>query len=144
LAVSGHLFVYGTLLPDLAPESVRDLVGRLRPLGPASVPGRLYDLGPFPGVILADEAAGQVQGQVFELPDDPALLAALDRYEGFDPARPESSLFVRVGRPVAPAGGDAVPCWVYVYNGDAGAASLIEGGDYRRWLAAGQKSALSA
>jgi gamma-glutamylcyclotransferase (GGCT)/AIG2-like uncharacterized protein YtfP len=138
--VSGHLFVYGTLLPDLAPESVRELVGRLRPRGPASVPGRLCDLGPFPGAILSDEAATGVQGQVFELPDDPGLLAALDAYEGFDPRRPEASLFVRVGRTVTLADGGTVSCWVYVYNDNPGDAPLIEGGDYRRWLAARKMS----
>jgi gamma-glutamylcyclotransferase (GGCT)/AIG2-like uncharacterized protein YtfP len=141
--VSDHLFVYGTLLPDLGPESVRELVGRLRSLGAASVPGRLYDLGDFPGAVLSDEA-GRVQGQVFELPADPALLAALDAYEGFDPGRPETSLFVRVRHTVTLAVGGTVCCWVYAFNDNPGPAHLIEDGDYRRRLAARKMSALSA
>jgi gamma-glutamylcyclotransferase (GGCT)/AIG2-like uncharacterized protein YtfP len=137
--VSRHLFVYGTLLPDLPPDSLRERIVSLRALGTASVPGRLYDLGPFPAAVLGDEGEAQVWGQVFELPSDPALLAALDAYEGFDPCRPETSLFLRVLRSVTLAGGAVVSCWVYVYNGTPGDAPLIDGGDYRRWPAAGWK-----
>jgi gamma-glutamylcyclotransferase (GGCT)/AIG2-like uncharacterized protein YtfP len=141
--VSDHLFVYGTLLPDRARGAMRELIGQLRPLGTASLPGRLYDLGAFPGAVLSDEVVTRVQGQVFELPADPALLAALDAYEGFDPGRPEASLFVRAGRTVRLADGSTLSCWVYVYNDNPGDAPLIEGGDYRRWQAARKMSALS-
>src|SRR5206468_12951381 len=63
------LFPYTTLF--------RSLVAKLTPLGPATVSGRLYDLGPYPGMVL-DEAAARVHGELFALPDDPALLASLD------------------------------------------------------------------
>jgi gamma-glutamylcyclotransferase (GGCT)/AIG2-like uncharacterized protein YtfP len=138
-AMSRYLFVYGTLLPDLAPSSLRELVGQLRPIGPASTSGCLYDLGAFPGAIREDESETRVQGEVFELPADPDLLAILDAYEGFDPSNPGTSLFVRVRRSVTLAGGDAICCWVYVYNGDLGAAPPIAEGDYRRWLAMGRR-----
>src|SRR4051794_6778720 len=46
------LFVYGTLLPGQAPPAMRDLIARMSDLGPATVRGRLYDLGAYPGIIL--------------------------------------------------------------------------------------------
>jgi gamma-glutamylcyclotransferase (GGCT)/AIG2-like uncharacterized protein YtfP len=142
--VSRHLFVYGTLLPELAPESLRGLIGQLRSLGAASVPGTLCDLGAFPGAVLSDEAVLRVRGQVLELPADPVFLGILDGYEGFDPGRPEASLFVRVRRTVTLAAGNTLSCWIYAYNDNPGGAPLIEDGDYRCWLAARKKSALSA
>ncbi|MBI4584737.1 MAG: gamma-glutamylcyclotransferase [Planctomycetes bacterium] len=50
------LFVYGTLLPGLAPAGLLTLISRLRRLGAARVPGLLWDLGSYPCLII-DPAA---------------------------------------------------------------------------------------
>ncbi len=133
--MSGHLFLYGTLLPGLVRPPVAALVARLRPVGPASVPGRLYDLGPYPGLV--PDPAARVRGELSALPDDAALLAALDEYEGYDPADPSASLYRRVETVAALDDGRAVACWVYQYNGDVGRAVRIEDGDYREWCRMG-------
>jgi gamma-glutamylcyclotransferase (GGCT)/AIG2-like uncharacterized protein YtfP len=117
------LFVYGTLFPALAPSSIAAAVARLRSLGPATVPGRLYDLGPYPGLVADDES--RVVGELFAVPDG-KLLAALDEYEGRE--------FRRVSTMATMPSGDAVACWLYVYAGDVGRAAVIAGGDYRRWV----------
>ena len=52
-----RLFIYGTLLPGLVRPPLDALVARMTPLGPATVLGRLYDLGPYPGLVLDDDAA---------------------------------------------------------------------------------------
>lgn len=121
------LFVYGTLLPGLAPPAMRDLVGRMKPMGPASVRGSLYHLGAYPGLVL-DASGSVIHGQLLEVPDDPALWLRMDSYEGFSPTDADRSLFRRVRATVTLPAADAVISWVYVYNGQPDAASLIPTG----------------
>ena len=94
------LFAYGTLAPD-GPESA----GRGGWV-PDMLRGRLFDLGPYPALVDADDPeAGWVAGHVREA--DPAELAGnLDRYEGVD-----VGLYRRVR--ATTLGGRLV--WVYVY-----------------------------
>ena len=102
------LFAYGTLRDALQ----RDVVLRgapTREIGTATVPGVLYDLGNYPGLV--DGAPGErVPGVVVELADETAL-ARLDEYEDVG-----AGLFVRRRATVhLDADGD-VDAWVYVYN----------------------------
>ena len=46
------LFIYGTLHPDRTPREIATAARRLIPVGPATIRGRLYNLGEYPGVIL--------------------------------------------------------------------------------------------
>src|SRR5829696_6979985 len=121
------LFAYGTLQPGLAPTAMRDLVERFRPVGRATVRGKLYHLGAYPGLILEPDA-GLVHGQVLEMPDEPLLWRRLDSYEGFAPDAPERSLFRRVRCSARRADGTEVQCWTYVYNGDVRRAATIPSG----------------
>lgn len=111
---SGYLFVYGTLRPGHAPPGIATHVARLREVGHASVPGRTYDLGEYPGAVLDASSGTTIAGTVLALPDDPGVLAALDAYEGFDPGSPARSLFLRVRTPVTLADGQTLECWMYV------------------------------
>jgi gamma-glutamylcyclotransferase (GGCT)/AIG2-like uncharacterized protein YtfP len=78
--VERHVFVYGTLRRGEAND-----INRLRPapvfLGPARVAGTLYDLGPYPGVILG--GADRVQGEVYAI--TPELERQLDLIEEVAP-----------------------------------------------------------
>jgi gamma-glutamylcyclotransferase (GGCT)/AIG2-like uncharacterized protein YtfP len=112
-----HLFVYGTLHPDRAPAEIAHAVRHLRFIGPATMRGTRYDLGEYPGVIIIHpDREDQVHGTVFALPDDPAILAALDTYEDYSPSDPARSLFVRAQHAVTMADGSTLDCWVYLYN----------------------------
>jgi gamma-glutamylcyclotransferase (GGCT)/AIG2-like uncharacterized protein YtfP len=130
--MSRYLFVYGSLLPELAPPQIRSAMAGLRSLGPATTSGRLYDLGSHPGMVL-DSGTGCVHGQAFELHDPGKVFEELDAYEGYDPQRPNESLFVRVLRPVHLANHDEIAAWVYVYQGPVQQATLIPDGDYLAW-----------
>jgi gamma-glutamylcyclotransferase (GGCT)/AIG2-like uncharacterized protein YtfP len=110
------LFVYGTLHPDRAPLELAADVARFLPLGEGTIEGELHEAGGYPAVLVDDQYRGSVAGVVFELPDDAALLKRLDDYEGFYPANPEASLYVRRLLPVTSADGQRRDCWVYVYN----------------------------
>ena len=123
-----YLFVYGTLLKEVGHPMAEFLARRARHVDSAKTPGRLYDLGPYPGML--EPAGGQdwVQGELYELTETVATLAALDKYEslGTDPP-----LFVRQRGMVTLASGEAVSAWLYIYCGPMERARLIASGDYR-------------
>jgi gamma-glutamylcyclotransferase (GGCT)/AIG2-like uncharacterized protein YtfP len=129
-----HLFVYGTLLPELAPAAWRGPLSRCARVGRGSLPGRLYDLGDYPALVPEPSAPGRVVGQVLRLPEREGVLAELDGYEGFDPADPAGSLFLRLPHAVDVDDGTRLACWVYVYNRDPGGATPIPEGDFLSWL----------
>jgi gamma-glutamylcyclotransferase (GGCT)/AIG2-like uncharacterized protein YtfP len=128
--VSEYLFVYGTLRPGLAPAELEEPLGQLRGVGKGSAPGRLYDLGEYPGAALDRRCAARVIGEVFELPPDRMPLPALDAYEGFDQQDIGSSLFVRTDCQVTLEDGRQLKCWIYIYNRGVSSGTLIPSGDY--------------
>lgn len=128
MAGNESVFIYGTLLPGAAPREIADAAARLCFAGRASVRGYLYDLGRYPGAVLDSSTERRVHGAVFTLPEDPAVLRALDAYEEFDAAAPRLSQFVRVRAIATIAGGGQLECWIYVYNRDVRAARRIESG----------------
>ena len=127
--MSEYLFVCGTLRSAFAPPQVRPLLERMKLIGAATVPGRLYELGEYPGAVLAEDD-GTVVGELLELPADETLLHTLDHYEGIDESAPSKSLFVRTRCRAALPDGRNVEAWIYVYNQAVSAARLIESGDY--------------
>ena len=127
-----YLFLYGTLLADRAPDEVVWALKALRRLGPAYVPGRLYELGEYPGAVVDYSANTSIHGELLELPSDKAILDALDRYEEFDPSRPQKSLFIRKKAKIKLANGRNVEGWMYVYNRNPGNAPIIRGGNYSK------------
>ena len=109
-----HLFVYGTLMRG---QSNHDrFCADALTIEPAITTGRLYDLPMgFPAMVEADN--GQVFGEAMTFPDLRATLGAIDRLEGYQPASPESSLYIRVLRPVASAqSAVVVPAFCYVWR----------------------------
>ena len=110
------LFIYGTLHPDRAPAEIADVARRLKPIGPATIRGRLYDLGAYPGVVLGESAAETVAGELFAVPEAETL-SYLDAYEDFRPGDPANSLFLRVQTTATLSDSSQQSCWVYVYNG---------------------------
>jgi gamma-glutamylcyclotransferase (GGCT)/AIG2-like uncharacterized protein YtfP len=109
------LFIYGTLHPDRAPHEIAAAARSLKPIGPATIQARLYNLGEYPGAIL-DDTAPPIPGELFTVPDA-ATLSALDAYEDYRPNDPANSLFLRTKTTATLPDGSHSPCWVYVYNG---------------------------
>lgn len=77
-----YLFVYGTLRRGYA--RAHRLLGDARFVSKATVSGKLYDLGKYPGLRKTSRGDGRVGGEVYELAGSDAeqRLAILDRYEG--------------------------------------------------------------
>ena len=124
MPVPARVFVYGSLLPG---EMRHPVLESSRPLGPALIRGRLYDLGRYPALTAGP---GSVVGEVFEV--DGFTLRQLDRIEGWTPQVPGKALYRRQQETVRYlADGRHERVFVYRYNRKAG-GRLIGHGDYRR------------
>jgi len=122
--------LYGSLLRGLGAMQEIGVGDRLRFVGPCSIEGQLFDLGPYPGL---RRGTGFVIGEIYALLD-PEALHVLDRFEGFEPARRRKSLYLRERVPlIEPA---ATQAWVYFYNQIPDASQRIESGDWRAHLVA--------
>jgi gamma-glutamylcyclotransferase (GGCT)/AIG2-like uncharacterized protein YtfP len=129
--INPRLFVYGTLMAAAGHRMGARLARESRLLGPATIQGRLYDLGRYPGLVPSEDAGDAVHGEVVVLADPAASLRWLDAYEGIAPGREEQSEYERVERPVRLATGAAVIAWAYVYRSAVSAGRRVPGG---RWL----------
>lgn len=134
-----RLFVYGTLMSRAGGalgRAERERLGRESEiLGPATVPGHLYDLGRYPGLVERDqplEAAGDsaVHGEVTRLLDPMVTLAWLDAYEGIGSGR-ENDEYRRVEREATLADGTLTAVWLYLYTRPTKSLRRIAGG---RWI----------
>lgn len=126
--MSEYLFTYGTLRPGRAPAEINAVVAKLRVVGTGRIRGVLYDFGDYPGAVLLATTTAEIEGTIFELPDDAEILRQLDAYEEFDPGAPEASLFVRELHEVRLDSGGTLMGWIYVYNRDPAGAPIAAGG----------------
>jgi len=111
------IYVYGTLRPG-GTDTVK-------------VPGKLFNLGWFPGaMLLAPDAGSEFTAEIIEVDD--AGRKRLDSYEGYDESSPATSLYLRV---------PYLEGEIYVYNNSLSDYPLVEGQD---WLAAQKSKAGSA
>jgi gamma-glutamylcyclotransferase (GGCT)/AIG2-like uncharacterized protein YtfP len=113
------LFVYGTLRAGRAPRALAWL--EALPREPASAPGRLLDLGPYPGAVT--DARARVRGELVAVPA--GRLAELDAYEGS-----ADGPFARERCTARDAAGRERPCWIYRFTGDPAGHPEIPGGDW--------------
>lgn len=140
-AAGEWLVVYGSLMRDLpAPHATgeTDLLDRLgvgaglRRVGPCRVAGALFDLGPYPALRRGPGDDGAVCGELHAILD-PAVLAVLDAFEGFDPRDPAGSDYLRERIELLEPSG--VHGWIYVYNRPLDPNRRIASGDWRGHLA---------
>jgi gamma-glutamylcyclotransferase (GGCT)/AIG2-like uncharacterized protein YtfP len=109
---------------------LKPLIGDWRKAGDGAVEGWLYDLGEFSGGVLDAGCGSRIIGEVYEIPDDEAMMAALDGYEGIDPLNEQACLFARRRCQVSLVDGRRIESWIYVYNQPVTSAELIASGDY--------------
>ncbi len=117
-----RVFVYGTLKVG---ENNHPLIAPfVRAVTPGTVPGRLVDLGGYPGWM---EGAGTVYGEVLQVaPADEALRILDELEEYFGPGDPENVYERLVAAVATPE--RTVPAWAYQYVGPTTAATAIPGG----------------
>lgn len=128
--MNSYLFVYGTLLSGAGHPMGARLRRQARLMGAATIPGRLYSLGRYPGLVEAADAEERVHGELYALDDPANALKWLDAYEGIVPGKHDQNQYVRTERPVRLGSGEEVAAWVYLYRKDVRRFPPILGG---RW-----------
>jgi|ERR1044071_201107 gamma-glutamylcyclotransferase (GGCT)/AIG2-like uncharacterized protein YtfP len=129
-----HIFVYGTLRRDPRHEMFHLLAKYGRYIGEASVPGRLFDLGEYPGMVWPDDSK-KVLGEVYEI--DPTqweqIISRLDEYEGCGPSDPDPHEYRRELVSARLSTGEMLRAWAYILNRRPAHMREIPSGDYISW-----------
>jgi gamma-glutamylcyclotransferase (GGCT)/AIG2-like uncharacterized protein YtfP len=131
--VPDYVFFYGTLMTPFNRPGRQRVESRLEYVGRGRIRAALFDLGIYPAAVPAEDDS-TVAGELYQLLDTPAVLAALDEIEGFRPNEPERSLYLRALIDVTLEGGDTRQAWAYFYNAPLGRAERIPSGDYLEHL----------
>ena len=122
-----HLAAYGTLMTGETNTLAPTVRQRMHSAGPCRIPGRLYRVrnpGSFDYPALIPMPGHTARGELFKLPADD--LSAIDAYDGFRPASPESSTYLRRNLTVQTASG-AERAWVYIWNQSTRGLTPIRG-----------------
>lgn len=98
--------------------------------GNGELPGRLFGLGDYPGLLPATGSGGRVKGEVWRFDSSFPLLARLDEYEGCAPASPRPHEFRREKKGVLLDDGRRLKAWVWYFNRRANPLARIESGDW--------------
>lgn len=127
------LFVYGTLMSSAGSTYGRAQRARLHAdttsLGPATMRGRLYDLGHYPGLVVSDHVRDMIHGEVLRLDRPGDVFPWLDDYEGIVVGSVDNE-YARITAQARLANGETVAAMVYVWLRDpAGRHHIAEG----RW-----------
>lgn len=123
-----HLFVYGLLQSGHAlGQSLKGIERRTA----ARIPGRLFDLGAYPGWQPAARSDDWVAGELLTLVQPNETLARTDQIEGFSSYGPDA-LYHRVLVTATLDTGESVLAWCYRYAQAIDQPPLAAG----RWVAA--------
>ena len=125
-----YLFVYGSLLSTAGHPMGARLRRESRLIGEAALPGRLYRISQYPGLVEDPDAQPWVAGEVYELSNPTASLHWLDAYEGIVPGAAGSDEYERVERLLRLVSGEDLMAWVYLYRKPVTGLQLIASG---RW-----------
>jgi gamma-glutamylcyclotransferase (GGCT)/AIG2-like uncharacterized protein YtfP len=113
---SDRLFVYGTLMRGFDHPMARPLSANADFLGPATCQGRLYLVKHYPGLVLSDDAADLVFGELYRLRERDAMLREFDMYEACGEGFAQPTEYRREMLQVTLDDGAASEAWTYVYN----------------------------
>jgi gamma-glutamylcyclotransferase (GGCT)/AIG2-like uncharacterized protein YtfP len=126
--VADFVFFYGTLMAGFDRRRRAGIDSKLTYRGRGSIRAALFDLGIYPAAVPAPE--GVVWGEIYEMAEPDAVLAALDDIEGYRIDDPDKSLYARDQAEVTLPDGSIEKAWVYFYNAPLGRAPRIASGDY--------------
>jgi gamma-glutamylcyclotransferase (GGCT)/AIG2-like uncharacterized protein YtfP len=127
---SDRLFVYGTLMRDFDHPMAQLLAANADFLGEAQCRGRLYLVKHYPGLVLSDDPADAVFGELYRLRQPDELLREFDMYEACGEGFREPTEYLRQMLKVTLADGSSNDAWTYVYNWPVARLPRIESGRF--------------
>jgi gamma-glutamylcyclotransferase (GGCT)/AIG2-like uncharacterized protein YtfP len=113
---SDRLFVYGTLMRGFDRPMAQLLWRGADFIGEARCQGRLYLVKHYPGLVLSDDPADVVFGELFRLRRPSELLREFDMYEACGEGFAEPTEYIRQMLPVTSDDGAVSEAWTYIYN----------------------------
>ena len=113
---SDRLFVYGTLMRGFDHPMARLLSANADFVGEAKCRGRLYLVKHYPGLVLSDDPADIVFGELYRLRERDAMLREFDMYEACGEGFAQPTEYLREMLQVALDDGAVSEAWTYVYN----------------------------
>ncbi|MBV9560837.1 MAG: gamma-glutamylcyclotransferase [Bradyrhizobium sp.] len=127
---SDLLFVYGTLMRGFDHPMAKLLAANADFLGEATCRGRLYCVTHYPALVLSDDPADIVHGELFRLRAPEELLREFDMYEACGEGFATPTEYVREPVRVTPGDGAVNEAWTYLYNWPVTKLSRIESGRF--------------
>jgi gamma-glutamylcyclotransferase (GGCT)/AIG2-like uncharacterized protein YtfP len=124
--------LYGTLRYGEEGFIALGLDKHLEYISDCNIPGRIYDLGEYPGLLPED---GQVLGELYETLHAEAL-NILDEFEDYNEQSKENSLYIRTYINLIHPKTEA---WVYMYNieydgNKIDLRNVIKSGDWKDYV----------
>ena len=113
---SDLLFVYGTLMRGFDHPMAQLLSRGADFIGEARCRGRLYLVKDYPGLVLSDDPADIVFGELFRLRRPSELLREFDMYEACGEGFAEPTEYIRRMLTVTSDNQAAEQAWSYIYN----------------------------
>jgi len=113
--ISDRLFVYGTLMRGFDHPMAQLLSRSADFLGDARCQGRLYLIKHYPGLVLSDDPADVVFGELYRLRTPNELLREFDMYEACGEGFAQPTEYIRQMLPVT-LDDKPAEAWTYIYN----------------------------
>jgi len=128
--ICDRLFVYGTLMRGFDHPMAKLLSRSADFIGEAKCRGRLYRVKHYPGLVLSEDPADTVFGEVYRLRERDALLCEFDMYEACGEGFAQPTEYVRKMLAVTLDDGSASEAWTYVYNWEVARLPRIASGRF--------------
>jgi gamma-glutamylcyclotransferase (GGCT)/AIG2-like uncharacterized protein YtfP len=112
---SDRLFVYGTLMRGFDHPMAQLLSRSADFIGEARCQGRLYLIKHYPGLVLSDDPADVVFGELYRLRAPQELLREFDMYEACGEGFAQPTEYIREMLPVT-QNDQTEKAWTYLYN----------------------------
>jgi len=113
---SDRLFVYGTLMRGFDHPMAQLLSRSADFIGEARCQGRLYRVKHYPALVLSDDPADVVFGELYRLRAPDELLREFDMYEACGEGFAEPTEYIRQMLPVTSQDRSVAEAWTYIYN----------------------------
>ena len=128
--ISDRLFVYGTLMRGFDHPMARLLSANADFVGEARCRGRLYLVKHYPGLVLSEDAADIVHGELYRLRAPGEMLLEFEMYEACGEGFPPPTEYLRQMLSVTLEDGSASDAWTYVYNWPVEKLPRIDSGKF--------------
>lgn len=123
-------FFYGTLMQGQSRGPiVKSLGGRV--IARATIPGRLVDLGSYPGLVDLGSPKSLVHGELVRFSNVSAAMEEFDAIEGFRGFEKTGSLYGRTWVAVQDESEKVHHAWTYHFQREWRKANIIPSGDWR-------------